>query len=68
MMRASARERFASSVDVCIVWVELVSVSFAAWVVLAIATLTCSTAVVCCWVLSSIARTDSVVVATSPEM
>ena len=47
---------------------ELASVSRVACATLAIATLTCSTAVVCCLVDSSISRAASVVVATSPAI
>ena len=62
MMRSRSFDKLASCDTVCSVWPALVSVSIVAWVTLAIATLTCSTAVVCCLVESSISRAASVVV------
>ena len=53
----------ASCDAVCSVWPELASVSRVACATLAMATLTCSTAVACCLVQSSISRAASVVVA-----
>ena len=53
---------------VCSVWPALVSVSFDACATFAIATFTCSTAVVCCLVDSSISRAASVVVVTRPAI
>jgi len=52
----------ASCPAVCSVWPELTSVSFAAFATLETATLTCSTAVACCLVLSSISLAAAVVV------
>src|SRR5690606_4783368 len=62
---ASSLESVASSDAVCRVWLELVSDCLGVCATLAIATFTCSTAVACCFVLSSISRAASVVVATS---
>src|SRR5262249_38792062 len=53
---------------VCNVWLELASVSRDACAMLAIAMLTCSTAVICCLVESSISRAASVVVPTRPAI
>ena len=52
--------------DVCNVCVELASVSRAAWDTLTTAMFTCSTAVVCCFVLSSISFAACDVVTTRP--
>ena len=54
-------ESNASCDAVCCVWPELASVSFDAWATFPIATFTCSTAVICCLVDSSISRAASVV-------
>src|SRR5690606_35287885 len=61
-------ESDASSAAVPSVCPELTSVSLLACATLAIATFTCSTAVDCCLVDSSISRAASVVVATSEAM
>ena len=64
MMRSRSFDSAAICDAVCSVWPALASVSIDACATLAIATLTCSTAVVCCLVDSSISRAASVVVAT----
>ena len=66
MIRSRSFDSAASCDTVCSVWPALVSVSFDAWATLAIATLTCSTAVACCLVDSSISRAASVVVDDQP--
>ncbi len=56
MIRKRSLESAANCDAVSSVWPELASVSFEAWDTLAMATFTCSTAVVCCLVDSSISR------------
>src|SRR5665213_3667927 len=63
--RSNSRDVEASSDAVWMVCPADASVSRVAWATLEIAMLTCSTAVACCLVESSISRAASVVVATS---
>src|SRR5215813_14056219 len=68
MRRMRSRDSPLSSVAVCRVWLALVSASFVARATLAMAMLTCSTALDCCLVDSSISLAASVVVPTMPAI
>src|SRR5690606_23748976 len=64
IMRARLLASVVSSFAVCRVCPLLISLSFDAWATFEIATLTCSTAVACCFVESSISLAASLVVFT----